>query len=88
MNIEQYFKDKKGITIDDAFRSGMRYTSIDLCKFAKKFSEQNDKKYNEMYEVLKEVDRLLEDYFNKTGHNDRENAIAGKVNALINEIES
>lgn len=44
--------------------------------------------HSKMLEVLKEVDKLLEDYFNATGHNDRENAISGKVNSLINEIES
>ena len=45
-------------------------------------------KVPEMIEALKEVDKLLEEYFEMTGHNNRESAIARKVNSLVNEIES
>ncbi len=27
--IEQYFLEKKGITVDEAFRNGFKYTAVD-----------------------------------------------------------
>ena len=55
MNIEKYFKFSKGITVGAAFKCGMKYTAIDLCRFAKKYSERNDKQHAEMHEALKDV---------------------------------
>lgn len=39
MNIEKYFEEKKGITVDAARNGRARYTAIDICLFAKKYHE-------------------------------------------------
>ena len=88
MNIGQYFKDKKGITIDASFTYGMRYTSIDLCRFAKKYSEKKDKKYIEMLEALKW-------FVNSMNHgsliiftdDDQHKAVRDSNQDMINKIE-
>lgn len=43
MNIENYFEQEKGITVDAARNAGARYTAIDICKFAKKYHESEVK---------------------------------------------
>ncbi len=40
MNIEDYFEEVKGITVDAARNCGARYTAIDICRFAKKYHER------------------------------------------------
>ena len=40
MDIKDYFEQRKGLTVDSAFRNGARYTAIDICKFAKDYHEQ------------------------------------------------
>lgn len=37
MNVEDYFKEQKGITIEAAFSSGTRYTSMDVYWFTKSY---------------------------------------------------
>ncbi len=39
MNINDYFKQQKGITVDAAFSCGAKYTAIDMCNFAKRYLE-------------------------------------------------
>lgn len=39
MNIENYFEQEKGITVDAARAAGAKYTAIDMCKFAKNYHE-------------------------------------------------
>lgn len=43
MNIENYFEQEKGITVDAARNAGARYTAIDICRFAKKYHESEVK---------------------------------------------
>ena len=43
MNIETYFEEQKGITVDAARNAGARYTAIDICRFAKKYHESKVK---------------------------------------------
>jgi len=43
MNIENYFEQEKGITVDAARNVGAKYTAIDLCRFAKKYHESEVK---------------------------------------------
>ena len=44
MNIENYFEQEKGITVDSARNAGARYTAIDICRFAKLYHESELKK--------------------------------------------
>ena len=96
MNIEQYFKDKKGITIEAAFMFGMRYTSIDLCRFAKKYNEKKDKKYIEMLEALKwfvnsmndgSLIVFTDDDQHKAVRDDNQDNI-NKIEMLVKELEA
>ena len=77
MNIEKYFKDNKGITVDEAFKCGMKYTAIDLCRFAKKYSERT-----EMHQVLKEV-RSDINIVGQVSH-----ATLEKIKTLLKELKS
>ena len=43
MNIETYFEEQKGITVDAARNAGARYTAIDICRFAKNYHESEVK---------------------------------------------
>lgn len=43
MNIENYFEQEKGITVDAARNAGAKYTAIDICRFAKKYHESEVK---------------------------------------------
>ena len=45
-DVEKYFEEKKGITVDSARNAGARYTAIDICRFAKKYHESEVKKSN------------------------------------------
>ena len=40
MNIEDYFEEVKGITVDAARNCRAKYTAIDICKFAKNYHER------------------------------------------------
>lgn len=39
MNVEEFFEKQKGISVDAARNAGARYTAIDICRFAKKYHE-------------------------------------------------
>jgi len=39
MNIETYFEEQKGITVDAARNARAKYTAIDMCRFAKNYHE-------------------------------------------------
>ena len=41
MDIEQFFEQEKGITIDAARNSNARYTAIDMARFAEKYMKSN-----------------------------------------------
>ena len=43
MNIETYFEEQKGITVDAARNAGARYTAINICRFAKNYHESEVK---------------------------------------------
>lgn len=43
MNVENYFEQEKGITVDAARNNGERYTAIDVCRFAKNYHERESK---------------------------------------------
>ncbi len=64
MNIERYFEQKKGITIDAARIAGAKYTAIDICKFAKKYHESEEKEllYTFIAEIKKEFANENWDY--------------------------
>lgn len=42
--LEKFFEEKKGITIDAAFKHGARYTAVDMARFAKEFCQHKLKK--------------------------------------------
>ena len=44
MDIERFFEEQKGITIDAARMYGGRYTAIDMCKFAKQYFDSKTAK--------------------------------------------
>ena len=40
--IEEYYQNRFGITINNAFKFGAKYTPITMCKFVKKYVEDSD----------------------------------------------
>ena len=60
MNIENYFEQEKGITVDSARNAGARYTAIDICRFAKKYHESELKKAQIALEWFIEKEQLDE----------------------------
>ena len=70
MNIETYFEEQKGITVDAARNAGARYTAIDLCRFAKNYHESKVKnldiqRVSQQSELLKFLNWLDTQYHNK-----------------------
>lgn len=39
MDVEKFFEEQKGITVDAAMNAFAKYTAIDLCRFAQKYHE-------------------------------------------------
>ena len=37
MNIEDFFQESKGLSVQDATNASARYTAIDICRFAKAY---------------------------------------------------
>jgi hypothetical protein len=44
-DVEKFFEEKKGITVDSARNCGAKYTAIDICRFAKEYASQFTKCY-------------------------------------------
>ncbi len=42
MEIEKFFEEQKGITVNAARIACAKYTAIDLCRFAKKYLESTE----------------------------------------------
>jgi hypothetical protein len=53
MNAREYFKDKKGITPEVAFKCDAKYTAIDIVRFAEEYHQQ--KSQEEAEERYKEA---------------------------------
>ena len=50
MDVKDYFKQQKGITVDSTSKVGGKYTALDMCEFARSyhkydFSFRNDTSY-------------------------------------------
>lgn len=67
MNIEEYFEQEKGITVDAARNAGARYTAIDICKFAKNYNKSEAKSIIEYIESDAEILMPVNELMNEDG---------------------
>jgi len=67
MNIEEYFEQEKGITVDAARNAGARYTAIDICKFAKNYNKSEAKSIIEYIEFDVEILMPVNELMNEDG---------------------
>jgi DNA-directed RNA polymerase alpha subunit len=49
MNVEKFFEQQKGITVDAARNANVRYTAIDMCKFAQLYHNNEMNKQNNLF---------------------------------------
>jgi len=68
MNIETYFEEQKGITVDAARNARAKYTAIDMCRFAKNYHESEVENLD-IQRVSQQSELLFE--FNEWVANDR-----------------
>jgi len=67
MNIENYFEQEKGITVDAARNAGARYTAIDICRFAKKYHESEVKNLSSNTMLADRLPELFRNFI-RTNH--------------------
>lgn len=85
MKIEQFFEERRGLTINEAFSAGMRFTAVDLCRFAVKFSESNeDGKIRVLFDEL--LDKM--DLFSLYTKGDEVDEILIEMDSLIGKSKS
>jgi hypothetical protein len=52
MDAAEFFKQKKGISMESAFSLHAKYTSVDVCRFAEKYHKEASK---DLLEALQEM---------------------------------
>ena len=64
-NIEDFFQEEKGITVDGARNSGVRYTAIDICRFAMKYHDKEIE--NKKSKEIEVYEKFLDSFTDKDG---------------------